>query len=151
MRYGGRRFFIDPEENAGIRQICNPNHERRCASCRQTTLLIKEFSAYGRAEGIDFSVNLLNLSFYDTSIEGRFQEAYFQNNLSLGRICHLLAIFFYVTVGLWDAWYVEPGRMTAWIWVGAIVSLVFLLGLAASYLLTPSIKGTGIPCMPFTS
>lgn len=103
----------------------------------QMNIFIKEFSRFGQAEGLDFSIKPLSLAFKKGTTEVRFQKAYFRNNLFLGRICHVLAVCFYVTVGFWDSWVVDPDRMSVWIWVVGMVAAMFCLGLAASYLLLP--------------
>ncbi len=63
----------------------------------------------------------------------RFQQSYLEGNLQLSRACHLLAIFFYWLVGLWDALVIDPSRLHIWIWVILAVTLIFLAGLTASY------------------
>ncbi len=83
--------------------------------------------------GDDFSIDLLTLCFKDSSLEAEFKRTYFENNLQIGRACHLIAIFFYSVVGLWDAFVVDPSRLTVWIGVISLVTVIFLVGLASSY------------------
>ena len=102
--------------------------------------MLKEFSSYGRTAGINFSVHPLTLAFRDPSLERRFYFAYFENNLNIGRACHLIAVFFYITVGMWDVWVVDPVRLKAWLWVIAVISAMFFSGLAASYLIPAGVQ-----------
>ncbi len=96
--------------------------------------MFKLFKKFNNKKGIDFSISSLTLAFQDSSIEARFQESYFESNLQLGRACHFIAIFFYCLVGIWDTSVIDPSRLHTWISVATPVALIFLIGLASSYL-----------------
>ena len=74
-------------------------------------------------------------SFHDTGVERSFQEAYFENNLRLGRFCHLAAVFFYLLYAFWDIWVVAPSRAALWIPVIPVVCVLFAFGLFSSFYL----------------
>jgi two-component system, cell cycle sensor histidine kinase and response regulator CckA len=95
--------------------------------------LYKQFTIPREGDGEDFSIRPVTLAFRDPDLELKFKSAYFENNLQLGRICHLIAIFFFVLVGGWNALAVTPWALKEWIAVIISVSLIFLFGLAASF------------------
>lgn len=95
--------------------------------------MFSQFKEYSQENGEDFSIKLASLHFHNADTEIRFRRAYFQSNLQLGRACHLIAIFFYGFVGLWDATVIDPSRWSIWIWVFPVVTLIFIAGLASSY------------------
>ncbi len=95
--------------------------------------MFKQFKAYGEGQGCDFSISRATLFFRHSTLDRQFKESYFESNLQIGRACHLIAIFFYTVVGMLDAILVDPSRLTTWIWVICAVSLIFVLGLIASY------------------
>ncbi len=96
--------------------------------------MFKDFNKYSKDREDTFSINKVTLAFHDSKTENRFRKAYFENNLQVGRACHIIAIFFYCLVGLWDGGILNSSRLQIWIWVMSIVSLIFLLGLASSFL-----------------
>ncbi|THB74964.1 MAG: response regulator [Desulfobacteraceae bacterium] len=95
--------------------------------------MFSQFTDSREKSGIDFSINRMTLSFHDRNLEARFKSSYFESNLQVGRICHVISIFFFCIVGMWDAFFIDPGRLGTWTLVILTVTLVFLLGLAASF------------------
>jgi signal transduction histidine kinase/ActR/RegA family two-component response regulator len=95
--------------------------------------LYKQFTRPHEGDGEDFSIRPTTLTFCAPDLELKFKSAYFKNNLQLGRICHLIAIFFFVLVCTWNALAVAPWALEKWIAVILSVALIFLLGLAASF------------------
>ncbi|WDP92896.1 MAG: response regulator [Desulfobacter sp.] len=91
------------------------------------------FSRNSKEDGIDFKINPLTLLFLDPGLETAFKADYFRANLSLGRACHLIAVFFYGLVGLWDGLVFDPAHLGAWLWVLAAVCLVFTTGFFSSF------------------
>ena len=96
--------------------------------------LLKSFNMHHKRDGVDFSINRLTLAFRDRNLENRFKKSYFEINLQVGRACHLIAIFFYLMVGMWDAVVIDPAHFYIWVRVISAVALIFLAGLASSYL-----------------
>lgn len=84
---------------------------------------------------IDYSRNRLTLAFNDQVIEKRFQAAYFKTNFQITRACHLIAIFFYCLVGVWDSILIDPSRANTWFWVASFVAVMFLAGFVSSFLI----------------
>lgn len=87
-------------------------------------------SASGRSH---FKINPVTLSFHDPEMEKRFQESYLVSNLQLGRACHLVAVFFFSMVGIWDAFVIDPSRQQTWALVIPVVALFFFAGLFSSF------------------
>lgn len=96
--------------------------------------MFKQFEEYGEKEGISFTIRRSTLTFQDKILEQTFKQAYFKANLQIGRICHILAIVLYTTVGLWDGLIIEPVRLEGWLISIGIVTLIFISGLGFSYL-----------------
>ncbi len=96
--------------------------------------MFKQFRKYPGQDAVDFSIHHFTLSFKDKNHEKQFSRAYFQNNLQYGRILHLVAIFFYVVMGFWDALITDASRLNIWTAVTAVVVAIFLAGLGFSYL-----------------
>jgi PAS domain S-box-containing protein len=96
--------------------------------------LFKQFNKYSGKNGVSFSINRATLAFQNSALEKTFKQFYFESNIQVGRACHLIAIFFYWSVGLWDAIVIDPSRMNIWAWVIPFVTIIFLVGLASSYL-----------------
>jgi PAS domain S-box-containing protein len=97
--------------------------------------MYEQFKRSRENNGIDFSINRVFLTFRDSGLEKKFKQSYFQSNLQMGRALHLVAVFFYCLVALWDAVVIDPSRSTTWLWVVSAVTLTFLSGLASSYFL----------------
>ena len=95
--------------------------------------MYSQFSRYKDASGFDFSIHPLTLAFKKDSLEKEFRTSYFENNLQLGRACHIIAVFFYLLVGLWDAVIFDPTHLFAWQWVLSVVVLVFIGGFVSSF------------------
>ncbi|MEJ2641250.1 MAG: ATP-binding protein [Desulfosarcinaceae bacterium] len=95
--------------------------------------MYKQFTIPREGDGEDFSIRPVTLAFRDPNTEFKFKNAYFENNLQLGRICHLIAIFFFVVICTWNALVVAPWALRTWIAVILGVAVIFLFGLAASY------------------
>jgi len=96
--------------------------------------LFEQFNKYIGKDGVAFSINRVTLAFQDGVLEKTFKQSYFGSNIHIGRACHLIAIFFYWIVGMWDAIVIDPFRMNIWAWVIPSVTIIFLAGLASSYL-----------------
>ena len=77
--------------------------------------------------------NPITLAFRDPALESHFREVYFQKILVLGRVCHLLAVFFYGAFALWDTGVMAPQRVFIWSVVFSAVLLMFALGLILSF------------------
>ncbi len=111
--------------------------------------MLKLLEKNQRINDLDFSFNLLTLAFQDKAIENRFNTLYFKKNLQLGRACHLMAIFFYAVVGLWNAIVVDPSRLHIWVWLICVVAIVFSVGLSASYFALPLYAARWKPMFAF--
>ncbi len=96
--------------------------------------MFKQFRKHPGQDAVDFSIHRFTLCFNDNDHEKQFSRAYFQNNLQYGRILHLVAIFFYVVMGFWDALITDASRLNIWTAVTAAVVVIFLAGLGFSYL-----------------
>jgi signal transduction histidine kinase/CheY-like chemotaxis protein len=96
--------------------------------------VLNDTNTTNSAGGVDFSITPLTLAFRTPEIETRFLKSYFDNNLQVWRVCHLIAILFFSVVGMWNALVVTPSSLGAWIGVITIVTLAFLGGLIASYI-----------------
>jgi PAS domain-containing protein len=96
--------------------------------------MFREFVTYSEKNGIDFSINGLTLAFKDPETESNFNKAYFESSLPLLRACHLIAVFFYCLVGGWNVFLIDPSLLGIWVWVASVVTLLFVLGLASTYL-----------------
>lgn len=96
--------------------------------------MFKQFKKYPGKNGVAFSINRATLAFQNSALKKTFKQFYFESNIQVGRACHLIAIFFYWSVGLWDAIVIDPSRMNIWAWVIPSVTIIFLAGLASSYL-----------------
>ena len=99
--------------------------------------MFRLFKIYREYDEEDYSINRIRLHFIEPQVETRFRQAYFETNLQIGRLCHLIAMFFYVLVGVWDGAVVYPERLSVWLGVMIFVCLVFLAGLTLSYLNQP--------------
>ena len=95
--------------------------------------MFNQFREFREKDGVDFSIHPVTLGFQDRKLEKEFGQSYFQTNLQVGRSCHLVAIFFYGIVALWDTFVNDPSRLNIWSWVFSVVTLIFLLGLGSSY------------------
>jgi hypothetical protein len=80
-----------------------------------------------------YAINPVTLALKDPTLEQRFKRAHLESSLQVGRMCHLLAIFFYCLIGVWDAVIIDPSRQQIWFAVVAVVTTVFLVGLLVSY------------------
>ncbi len=96
--------------------------------------MFQEFKKYSKENRIDFSINPATLAFRDNSVERVFTKAYFQSNLKVGRVCHLVAIFFYGIFAYWEANITNPSTANIWLWVFLSVAFVFLFGFSLSFL-----------------
>ncbi len=95
--------------------------------------MFKKFNRYEKINGVDFSFNWLNLSYRDHTLEKKFKGSYFENNLQLGRACHLIAIAFYCIFAIWNALVIDTSNLQIWFFVASLVTVFFLLGLTLSY------------------
>jgi PAS domain S-box-containing protein len=95
--------------------------------------LFKQFASYDDKNGFDFSINRLSLTFNSSAVEQNFSREYFKYNLEYSRVVHLIAIFFYCIVGLWDSAVIDPARQNIWLWVITAVSVMFLSGFTLSF------------------
>ncbi len=111
--------------------------------------MLKLFEKYQKINDFDLSFNLLTLAFKDKALEDRFNKLYFEKNLQLGRACHLVAVFFFTVVGLWNAIVVDPSRLYIWIRLICFVVLVFSAGLFASYFALPYYASKWKPLFAF--
>ena len=93
------------------------------------------FTKHGN--GNDYSINRFSLAFKDRKLEKQFSRSYFESNLHISRACHIIAIFYFSVVGLWEAVVVDPGSLSLWLWVIGVISIIFVSGLAFSYLSLP--------------
>ena len=91
----------------------------------------REHHRYG--EKADFSIRRISLFFVDPAIEADFKTYYFETNLQLWRACHLISVFFYALVSLWDGIVVAPERFEIRLNVLGVVAAFFLAGLLASF------------------
>jgi signal transduction histidine kinase/CheY-like chemotaxis protein len=95
--------------------------------------VFKQIFKYRKEGGIDFSYSRLTLAFIDPALEKRFKSSYFKSNLQLGRACHVIAIFFFSLVGIWNAVFINPSNAFVWSLVVLFVAIIFLIGLISSY------------------
>ncbi|MCP4160553.1 MAG: response regulator [Deltaproteobacteria bacterium] len=95
--------------------------------------MFNEFNRYDKINGIDFSINWLNLSYCDHALEIKFKGSYFENNLQLGRACHLIAIAFYCIFAIWNALVIDTSNVQIWFFISSLVTILFLSGLTLSY------------------
>ncbi|MCG8619937.1 MAG: ATP-binding protein [Desulfobacterales bacterium] len=82
---------------------------------------------------MDFSISRARLAFLDRTTEAGFQASYFDRNLQLGRICHLVGIFFYCVIGITDILFFNEHGVSLWLWMAMFVGVVMSLGFTASY------------------
>lgn len=95
--------------------------------------MFKLFNIYSKKNRADYTINKLTLAFNAPFLEDQFTQSYFETNLQVGRACHLIAVFFYVMVGMWNAVVVDPERFHLWAGVVGVVCSIFLAGFTVSY------------------
>lgn len=77
--------------------------------------------------------NKLTLAFKDPDLERRFFQYYTDQYLNHGRICHILAAFFYSFYGIFDASLFPAQKHTMWVIRYAVVLPAFTAGFLYSF------------------
>jgi signal transduction histidine kinase/CheY-like chemotaxis protein len=77
--------------------------------------------------------NKITLAFKDADLERRFFSYYTDRNLVHGRVCHLLAVFFYGIFGIFDPTLFPDAKQAMWFIRYAVVLPVFVAGFIYSY------------------
>ncbi len=77
--------------------------------------------------------NRITIAFKDKDLEKRFFSYYTDRNLVHGRVCHILAIFFYSIFGIFDLTLFPDAKNAMWFIRYAVVLPVFVAGFIYSF------------------
>lgn len=84
-------------------------------------------------DSLSVAYNQLTLTFTDTDLERRFFEFYTDQYLGHGRVCLVLALFFYSFYGLFDQSLFGDAKQKMWFIRYVVVAPAFIFGFVYSY------------------